>query len=348
MSRSADKSVGYTATLDSVLSAPSIKGHNFLSLEDFTKAEITGILDLAAYLKQHLRSPEDRVRNVNYNPLAKHSHAMIFEKLSTRTRISMETGMSLLGGHGLFLGSDDIHLGTNESIRDSAHVLGNFNDLISARVFSHDTCRDLAAFAGVPVINSLSDWHHPLQILADFQALREVYPERNGDLSGLKLAWVGDGNNVLHSLMVACPIFGMDMMFAHPEGYEPFKEVQTVADGLAAINDTKMEQSNNPVEAVTNADVIVTDTWISMGEEDQTREKMRIFDGYQVSTKLCSHAKPDYKFMHCLPRKPEEVTDDVFYSNHSIVWAEAENRMWTSMAVFLKLMGYEESVTQLK
>jgi ornithine carbamoyltransferase len=269
-------------------------------------------------------------------PLACHSMSMIFQKRSTRTRVSTETGMSLLGGHALFLGPSDIQLGVNESMRDTANVLCRFNDLILARVFGHADVVELAKYSNVPVINALSDLHHPLQTLADIMTLQEHFGK---DLSDKTLAWVGDGNNVLHDLMLGSAILGMNVNIATPDGYGPDESVLAKTKELAQASGSQVMETTVALDAVKGSDVVVTDTWVSMGQEDEYAKRVAAFKGYQVNSDLMKQANPGAVFLHCLPRHPEEVTDEVIYSDQSLVFQEAENRMWTVMAVMASQLG---------
>lgn len=306
-----------------------MKGRNFLTLFDYSSDEIMKLIDRSIELKMKMKNEEQ------YKPLDGKSMAMIFQKRSTRTRVSTETGISYLGGHALFLGSDDIQLGKNESLKDTAIVLSRFNSLILARVFAHNDVVTLGTEGTVPVINALSDKYHPLQTLADFMAIKE----RFGKLKGINLAWVGDGNNVLHSIMAAGPKVGMNIRIATPEGYRPMDDVTKMSMEEAEKHGTELFITSDPLEAVKGANVIVTDTWISMGQDDEKEQRLRDFKGYQVTMNMGNHAADDWVFMHCLPRKPYEVDDEVFYSDKSIVFDEAENRMYTVMAVALELLG---------
>ena len=313
------------------------KGRHLLSLKDFNAPEICELLRVGHEIKSKHANRYDAaaVENLEryHKPLSGESLAMIFQKRSTRTRVSSETGFNMLGGHALFLGSDDIQLGVNESILDSARVLSRFNSIILARVFGHDDVVEIANESSVPVINALSDKYHPLQILADLMTLQE---NMGNDLSGMKVAWVGDGNNILHSLMVALPKLGIDLAIATPNGYEPDDDVMAIAKQDAATHGTFLEHTTNPLDAVARSDVVVTDTWVSMGQEDEAARRLKDFEGYQVTKKMMENANPDWRFLHCLPRKPYEVDDDVFYDDkRSLVWDEAENRMWSVMAVFI-------------
>lgn len=272
-------------------------------------------------------------------PLTGRSMSMIFQKRSTRTRVSTETGMAMLGGHSLFLGPSDIQLGVNESMRDTAEVLCRFNDIVLARVFGHDDVVELAKYSRVPVINALSDMHHPLQTLADLMVLQEHFGK---DLSDKTLAWVGDGNNVLHDLMLGSAILGMNVNIATPTGYEPDGGILAKTRQLAASSGAVISETTVAVEAVKGSDVVVTDTWVSMGQEDEYAKRVAEFDGYQVNAELMKLADPGAVFLHCLPRHPEEVTDEVIYSDQSLVFPEAENRMWTVMAVAAAQLGKVE------
>lgn len=279
--------------------------------------------------------------------------SMIFQKRSTRTRVSAETGLTKLGGHPLFLGklstavdlgtvdshsspsagADDIQLGKNETLRDTANVLGRYNDIILARVFEHDTIVELCKHSSVPVINGLSDTHHPLQLLADAQTIREAF----GTTEGLTIAWVGDGNNILHTFLSSAGPLGYNVRYACPAGYQPDASIVDRSTAAAKAAGVSIFGTHIPEEAVRGADVIVTDTWVSMGQETEAQKRLKDFAGYQVTHELAKRggAKPGWKFLHCLPRKPQEVDDAVFYSDRSLVWQEAENRMWTFMAVAL-------------
>jgi ornithine carbamoyltransferase len=313
---------------------------SLISLKDLSGDEISNLLDLSADLKKEYRQLKDCIPGTlptaTARPLEGKSMAMIFQKRSTRTRVSTETGFSMLGGHPLFLGSEDIQLGTNESLLDTARVLSRFNSILLARVYAHSDIVELARESSVPVINALSDMYHPLQILADLLTLRERY---GNDLKGLKVAWVGDGNNITHSLMVALPKLGIDLRVATPTGYEPNAEVIDLSVNFAKESGSTIHFTTDPLEAVQHADVVVTDTWVSMGQEDEYQKRMSDFAGYQVTREMMSNADPKWTFLHCLPRKPQEVDDDVFYDEkRSLVWDEAENRMWTVMAVVMDLL----------
>jgi len=262
--------------------------------------------------------------------------SMIFQKRSTRTRVSSETGMALLGGHALFLGPSDIQLGVNESMKDTALVLSRFNSLILARVFAHSDILELAEHATVPVINALSDLHHPLQTLADLMALDDHF---EGNLKGKTITWVGDGTNVLHDLALGSAKLGMNVRVATPAGYEPDARIMELTKHLAQENGGEVFTTTDAAEAVVGSDVVVTDTWVSMGQEDEYAKRIADFDGYQVNAELMAKANDGAVFLHCLPRHPEEVSDEVFYSDQSLIFPEAENRMWTVMSVAAAQLG---------
>ncbi|KAJ3210421.1 ornithine carbamoyltransferase [Dinochytrium kinnereticum] len=278
---------------------------------------------------------------------------ILFTKRSTRTRVSAETSWARLGGHPLFLGQDDIQLGAGgESWRDTAVVVSSMVDALLARVGGHEEIELLAKYSSVPVINALTAKYHPLQILADVMTLYEEYVPNALSHSmqsgiplpplpkGLTVAWVGDANNILNSLMVTLPRLGVTIQAATPRNYDIDRDVIEYAQSKTASG-ARVLVTRSPNEAVKNADVIITDTWISMGQEKEKEKRMRDFDGYQVTERMAieAGAKENWKFMHCLPRKREEVDDDVFYSPRSLVFGEAENRKYTVMAVFEAICG---------
>ena len=310
----------------------------FLYPTTHSKDELQGLLDVSHHYKK-LYSDKSKAATLP-RPLTGHSLSMIFQKRSTRTRVSTETGVSLLGGHALFLGPSDIQLGVNESMRDTASVLARFNDVILARVFGHADVVDLAKYADVPVINALSDLHHPLQTLADLMTLQEHFGKQN--LAGKTVAWVGDGNNVLHDLALGSALLGMNVNVATPKGYEMNADILAKTKQLATQHGGQVLTTNVAVEAVRGSHCVVTDTWVSMGQEDEYAKRVAEFDGYQVDNKLMAHADPSAVFLHCLPRHQEEVADEVFYSEKSLVFPEAENRMWTVMAVMAAQLGRVE------
>ncbi len=303
-----------------------MKGRSLLSLKDLSTKEIRFLLDEALDFKKN------RSTYIQNQPLKGRTLGMIFQKRSTRTRVSTETAMFELGGHALFLGKDDIQLGVNESLDDTAKVLGRMVSGILARVFAHTDVEALAEHAGVPVINALSNQYHPLQGLADIMTIEEHL----GKLHGVNIAWIGDGNNVCHSLMIASIKMGMNMHIATPEGYEPASTVVEYCEKHASSNQIKL--SHDPIKSVDSANVVVTDTFISMGQESETQEKLRKFEGFQVNEQLVSHADREFIFLHCLPRHKEEVSDEVIYGPHSVVFDEAENRLHTVAAVLKNVL----------
>ena len=256
----------------------------------------------------------------------------IYEKPSTRTRVSFEVGVSRLGGQPLTLLSSDIQLGKSESIADTAEVLSRYLDCITYRCFGHSDVEELARHSGVPVINALSDMHHPCQAAADMMTIVENLERVNGHV-----AWVGDGNNVLHDLVLGSAIMGYDVKFATPEGFEPDESIIHRARSIAARTGSSIEGCNEPKEAVNGAGVVYTDVFVSMGEE-HLESKMGSFDGFQVNEELASEADDDFIFMHCLPaHRGDEVTDEVIDSRNSVVFDQAENRMWAQMSILTYL-----------
>jgi ornithine carbamoyltransferase len=307
----------------------NMKGKSVASVADLTKEEIEQILKTSELLKlQSLRGQE--------HPLLKgKTLAMIFEKPSTRTRVSFEVGMWQLGGYALYLSASDLQLGRGETIGDTAQVLSRYVDGIMARVFAHQTILDLVKYSTVPVINGLSDFTHPCQGLAD---LFTIY-EKKGQLSGLKLAYLGDGNNVAHSLIYGCSKVGIDIAVASPKGYEPNPKVVSEGREEARRKGKVVTVTNDPVEAVLGADVVYTDVWASMGKEKEHEERVKIFKPYQVNTELVKRAKQDYIFMHCLPaHRGEEVIDEVADSKNSVIFDQAENRLHTQKALLALIM----------
>lgn len=301
-----------------------------------SKDELQGLIDLSKQYRDTY-GKDSKVDPLKApKPMTGQTMSMIFQKRSTRTRVSTETGMALMGGHALFLGPSDIQLGVNESMKDTALVLSRFNSIILARVYSHDDILELSEHATVPVINALSDLHHPLQTLADLMALDDHF---GGNLEGKTIAWVGDGNNVLHDLALGAAKLGMNVRVATPTGYEPNARIMGIVKDLCAQHGGEVFTTTNASEAVVGSDVVVTDTWVSMGQEDEYAKRIAEFDGYQVNADLMSKANPGAVFLHCLPRHPEEVSDEVFYSDQSLIFPEAENRMWTVMSVAAAQLG---------
>jgi len=296
--------------------------------EDFSK-----ILRWAIEFKR-LWKEGDEVA-MNFLPLDTLAVGSIYEKPSTRTRVSFEVGINRLGGYPLTLLKNDIQLGKSETVGDTSQVLSRFLGAMTYRCYAHADVEELAKHADVPVINALSDKHHPCQAAADLMTILEHFD----DLSELKVAWVGDGNNVLHDLMLACAMLGIDIHYAIPEGYEPNEQVVERTKSLAAKNGSKVVVTNDPVEAVSSAHVVYTDVFISMGEEHM-KDKIKSFDGFQVNEKLVSNMDDNWKFMHCLPaHRGDEVTDWVMDHDQSIVFDQAENRMWAQMSLLAYLVS---------
>ncbi|TGA97829.1 ornithine carbamoyltransferase [Sporolactobacillus shoreae] len=310
--------------------ASALKGRDFLTIADFTSEEMNLLLkqalDMKALTKKHIPHPY-----LNGKTLA-----MIFEKSSTRTRVAFEVGMYQLGGSALFLSSRDMQLGRGETIADTARVLSRFVDGIMIRTFAHEKVEELAEYASVPVINGLTDTHHPSQVIAD---LLTIY-EHEGRLEGLKACFIGDGyNNMAHSLLEGAAAVGMDLIVASPKGYEPDPLILRNAETRAESNGCRVGFTYSPKEAAEGCDIIITDTWLSMGDEGEKEKRLHDFQGYQVDDALTALAKPDYLFMHCLPaHRGEEVAPDVIDGPHSVVFDEAENRLHAHKAILKCLM----------
>ncbi len=303
---------------------------DFISLHDLTKEEIESLLKLSIKLKDETK------KGIQHHILKGKTLGMIFTKSSTRTRVSFEVGMTQLGGYPLFLSSNDIQLGRGETIYDTAKVLERYLDGIMIRTFSHQDVLDLAEHADIPVINALTDLLHPCQVLAD---LETIY-EHKGTLEGLKFAYVGDGNNMANSIMYGCGKMGLDCAIASPVGYTPNEEVTELAKEDFKKSGAKLLITNDPKEAVKDADIIYTDTWVSMGQEKEKAERIRLFGDYQVNSELAKYAKDDYLFMHCLPAyRGFEVSEDIIDGKNSIIFDEAENRLHAQKAVMALLMG---------
>jgi len=300
---------------------------DFIKLLDYSSAEILSLIDSADKLKKQ----KGKMRS----DLNGKSVALIFQKPSNRTRVSFAVGVSELGGYCLYLGPDEISLGKRETTHDVAKTLSRYVHCIVARVFDHKVIYDLAQHAEVPVINALCDLYHPCQALADIQTIREQF----GKFKGLTVAYVGDGNNVFHSLMVACAKVGMNVRFAGPKGYDPNPQILKEAQAVAKTNGVSIEISRNPQAAVKGAQVIYSDVWVSMGQEAETKNRIKEFDGYQINSQLTKLADKNYVFMHCLPaHRGFEVTEDVIDGKHSIIFDQAENRLHAQKAVLLYLL----------
>ncbi len=302
----------------------SLKGKDFLTLKDFTGQEIIDMVQLGIDLKAKLKA------GIPTPILAGKSLGMIFQKSSTRTRVSFEVGMYQLGGQALFLSSNDLQIGRGEPIQDTARVLSRYLDAILIRTYSHEEVEKLAKYADIPVINGLTDDYHPTQVIADMITIQE----HKGHLKGIKFAYVGDGNNMTHSLMIGGAKVGMDVVVACPEGYMPNPEIIAQAQQYAAEYGGSVTVLHDPKEAIAGADVVYTDTWASMGQEAEKEIRKKAFAGYQVDSAMMALAKPDAIFMHCLPAyRGWEVTEEVMESAQSVVFDEAENRLHAHKAI---------------
>ena len=298
---------------------------HFLHLTDYTTHEIWELLHLAKELKIKFHNKED------YKPFKDRSLAMIFAKPSARTRVSFETGFEWMGGHALFLGPNDIGIGKREAIKDISRLFSRYNDMIMARLFDHEHILELAEYSDIPVINGLTDYNHPCQILADIMTVWE----HRGNLENLKITYLGDGNNIVHSwLQLACRL-PLHFVCCNPSGFDPDQKT------VQMVNDSKIstfESSHDPLTAVMGSDVIYTDVWASMGQKEEAKEREKIFADYQVNMKLLESTGKETLFMHCLPaERGREVTDEVMESKNSIVFDEAENRMHAQNAVMVSL-----------
>jgi ornithine carbamoyltransferase len=301
---------------------------DLISILDLTEPDLSDILEDAGRLKMLRREGRP------HEYLLGKSLAMVFEKSSTRTRISFETGMAELGGHALFLNAQDLQIGRGEEIRDTARVMSRYVSAVMIRAYRHQSIEEFAQYSDVPVINGLSDREHPCQILADLMTMRE----HQGQLDGIRLAWVGDGDNVCNSLVLASAITGYHITVASPDGYHPpddiVKQARSAGGNVRLVRD--------PLDAVRDAHVVATDTWVSMGEESDRENRLRAFQGYTITNELLKNAAPDALFMHCLPaHRGQEVTDEVIEGEQSVVWDEAENRLHAQKALLVKLLGRE-------
>ena len=308
-----------------------MKHKNLLSITDLSAKEIMEILALALKLKNEFKQQKKLPELLKNKTLA-----MIFEKPSLRTRLSFESGMTKLGGHAIYLGPNDIGLGVRESVEDIAQVTSSMADILMARTFQHQTIKMLARFSKVPVINALSDLEHPCQILADFLTILEV----KGKLEGLTLAFIGDGeNNVTHSLCLGSTLVGMSFTCASPNHFHMNPKIAEKAKASAKKTGAAISETDNPKAAAKNADIIYTDTWVSMGDEKEKEKRLKIFAPYQVTGKLMQLAKKNAIFMHDLPAyRDNEVTSEVIDGKQSVVFQQAENRMWAEMALILFLL----------
>lgn len=295
---------------------------DLITIQDLSVKEIESIFNLASKIKKNKSSFANKLKG--------RSVALIFQKPSNRTRVSFEVGIWQLGGNCIYLGPGEISLGVRESVEDVAKTLSRYLDAIVARTYKHSDVLDLAKYSKIPVINGLSDISHPCQGLADLFTIKE----KLGKLKGINLAYIGDGNNVCHSLMSGCMKLGVNLKIATPRGYEPNKKIVRET-GIPLEN-----ISNNPSEAVESADVIYTDVWASMGEESEAEQRKKIFKDFQINTRLVARAKKNYLFMHCLPaHRGQEVSAEIMDSKHSIVFDQAENRLHVQKAILLFLLA---------
>ncbi|KAF3936468.1 hypothetical protein ABW19_dt0207533 [Dactylella cylindrospora] len=303
---------------------------HFLSIDDLSPNELVALVQAAGRAKSAIKSGTTPPNLLN--SLSGKTVAIMFSKRSTRTRISTEGAVVYMGGHPMFLGKEDIQLGVNESMYDTSKVISSMTSCMVARVGPHQDILDLAANSSVPVINALSDAFHPMQAIADMLTIAEVHGLEK--VAGLKVAWVGDANNVLYDLSLACAKLGISVSVATPQGYNVDPDILELARQSGDESGAVIEIGHEPEAAVKNADIIVTDTWVSMGQEEEKAKRLKDFSGFQVTNELATRggAKPSWKFMHCLPRKPEEVSDEVFYSPRSLVFDEAENRLYAAIA----------------
>ncbi|MCS7386905.1 MAG: ornithine carbamoyltransferase [archaeon GB-1867-005] len=314
-----------------VISLKKLKGRDFLTLQHYTSEELLTILEFAKYLKLKYYAGERFVPLLEGKTLA-----MIFQKPSTRTRVSFEVAMHQLGGHALYLNWNDLQLRRGETIEDTARVLSRYADGIMARVYSHSDLEDLAKAASIPVINGLSDMYHPCQILSDMLTIWE----KKGRLKGVNVAYLGDGaNNVCHSLLIGCSKLGLNIKVACPKGYEPRENVIKRATENAEESGSQILVTNSPTEAVSDADIIYTDVWVSMGQEAEAKERLKVFPPFQVNEDLLKKAPPSALVMHCLPaHRGQEITDEVIDGPRSIVWDQAENRLHVQKALLALLL----------
>jgi ornithine carbamoyltransferase len=290
---------------------------HFLTLKDFTKKEILEIIDISLEIKKDLKA------GIYKDELKKQTLAMIFEKSSTRTRVSFETGMYQLGGQGLFLSNRDIHLGRGEPVKDSARVISSMCDMVMIRTFAHSMIEEFASYSKVPVINGLTDSYHPIQLLADYMTMIEHGVDENA-----VVAYIGDGNNMTHSWMMLAAKIGFDLRVATPKGYEVDGDILQDAMRMAKESGSTITVMNDPKEAVHGATIVTTDTWASMGQEDEKEQRVKDFQGFMVDDLMMCLAKKDAKFLHCLPAyREQEVSESVLEGHSKIVFDEAENRL---------------------
>ena len=302
---------------------------HLLKLQDWTKEEIIEVLNLGDQLKY------EQKHGIPHKHLEGQTLAMIFNKSSTRTRISFEVGIKQLGGTGLFLSASDLQIGRGEPVQDTARVLSRYVDGIMIRTFAQKEVEDLAKYGAVPVINGLTDDFHPCQVLADLMTIRE----KKSKLEGLKVAYLGDSNNMANSIMIGCLKVGMDVSIASPKGYMPKEEIVAIAKASAKEGASTLVITDNIEEAVKGADVVMTDVWASMGQEAEAQARKEIFKAYQINDQVMTYAKEDAIVMHCLPaHREEEITGKIFEAHADVIFEEAENRLHAQKAVLVTLM----------
>lgn len=302
---------------------------HLVSIKDLTDDEFIALVERAEYFKKVFKNNNSTEFQKNHLKLLGRTVALIFSKRSTRTRISTEGAATFFGAQPMFLGKDDIQLGVNESFYDTTKVVSSMVSCIFARVNKHEDIQNLCKHSSVPIINSLCDTYHPLQAICDMLTIKEKLDYENNKL---KIAWIGDANNVINDMAIAALKLGMDVSIATPIGIEMNKTIVDAASEITQRNSSSIEYTHDPKQAAKGANVLVTDTFVSMGEEFAKEAKLKQFAGFQIDSELAKVADPNFIFMHCLPRHHEEVTDDVFYGDHSIVFDEAENRLYAAMA----------------
>lgn len=297
------------------------KKKHFLSLADFTRDEILGLLERSREIKQ------GKPRKDGCKPLEGRIVGLIFEKPSTRTRVSFDVGIHQLGGHAIFMSRNDIQIGRGEPIADTARVLSRYLDAVVVRTFGHNILEEFARWSSIPVVNGLSDLLHPCQVLGDLLTLQEV----GVDVGTMQAAWIGDGNNMANSWINAAEVMGFSLTLACPEGYDPQLEIKSTKT---------IRVTSDPLEAAIGADVVSTDVWASMGQENEIEERRKVFSGFQINSELLSHAKNPVYVLHCLPaHRDEEITEEVMDSEHSLIWDQAENRLHVQKAVLEMLFS---------
>jgi ornithine carbamoyltransferase len=336
----------------STASATSSPRH-LLSIADLSAKELQILVRAARQFKKATKSGKHIWKDV----LERQTVGIMFSKRSTRTRVSTEGAVALLGGHPMFLGKDDIQLGVNESLRDTSIVLSSMTSSLVARVGPHSDITSLAQHSTVPVINALSDLYHPMQAIADILTLHENYSQNPASsnslglgLEGRRIAWVGDANNVLYDLALSAAKLGMHVVAATPKGYDIPRHIMESVKTAAAASSTpgSLNHTDVPEEAIKDADILVTDTWISMGQEAEKAARLKAFEGFQVTEELAKRggARDNWVFMHCLPRKQEEVSDEVFYGRRSLVFPEAENRLWAAGVTLAAFVGRKGTIDE--